>query len=182
MTKEQTQTPPRRQRPSQDDPARYRDRPSDDGKHGDAAQEPTPALPGADSPSGNFLAAPVYSGLELHRGRMGRSAAGHVVCHACRPVRSAYLVGHELAGLREGNGAGFRRAHADFLRTELDLGFTFLDIAARSADLAHRHRCVCVAITALRTAYRFSGPALVSDSEIHQLREELCERLRRACD
>jgi hypothetical protein len=33
------------------DPAKgssnYRDRPTDDGKHGDGADEPTPALPGA---------------------------------------------------------------------------------------------------------------------------------------
>ncbi|MBV8307417.1 MAG: hypothetical protein JO203_07110 [Gammaproteobacteria bacterium] len=74
-----------------------------------------------------------------------------------------------------------RRAHADFVRTELDVGLTFLEVAATSQDRARRHRCVCVAIAALRAACRFSGAALINDAEIHQLREQLRERLRQVC-
>jgi len=55
--KKSTQQRTRKDSPVQPaDPAQgsshYRDRPADDGKHGDGAQEPTPALPGAGNAAG----------------------------------------------------------------------------------------------------------------------------------
>ncbi|MBV8975277.1 MAG: hypothetical protein JOY74_09150 [Sinobacteraceae bacterium] len=38
--------------PAEPGPVRYRDRPADEGKFGDGAEEPTPALPGAGTRDG----------------------------------------------------------------------------------------------------------------------------------
>jgi hypothetical protein len=46
-------------------PVRYRDRPADEGKFGDAADEPTPALPGAGERGGTD-----------ERGGVGQRGAG----------------------------------------------------------------------------------------------------------
>lgn len=76
-----------------------------------------------------------------------------------------------------------QRTRAEFIRTELDIGLTFLDIAANTRDSKHSHRCVCSAIEALRTADRFFGDARLvdSDDELYRRREQLRQRLREIC-
>jgi hypothetical protein len=77
-----------------------------------------------------------------------------------------------------------QRTRADFIRTELDIGLTFLDIAANSRDPKHSQRCVCIAIEALRTADKFFREAQLVDSndDLYQRREQLRQRLREICD
>lgn len=42
MTDQKSQSPPKPDRDAVETQTRYRDRPSDDGKHGDAADQPRP--------------------------------------------------------------------------------------------------------------------------------------------
>jgi hypothetical protein len=77
-----------------------------------------------------------------------------------------------------------RRIQAEFVLTELELGLTFLDIAANTREPRTTRRCVRNAVAALRTANRFlRGRAVDSDDRyIRQRREELCERLNEALE
>jgi hypothetical protein len=79
--------------------------------------------------------------------------------------------------------ADVQRSHADYIRTELDIGLTFLDIAATTRDLKHSQRCVGIAIEALRTADRFFREVQLvdSDDDLYQRREQLRQRLRGIC-
>ena len=77
-----------------------------------------------------------------------------------------------------------QRTRAEFIRTELDIGLTFLDIAATTRDPKHSQRCRCTAIEALRTADKFFSEAQLvdSDDELYRRREQLRQRLREICE
>jgi len=77
-----------------------------------------------------------------------------------------------------------QRTRAEYIRTELDIGLTFLDIAANTPDPKHSQRCVCIAIEALRTADRFFREAQLvdSDDDLYRHREQLRQRLREMCE
>lgn len=65
--------------------------------------------------------------------------------------------------------------------TELELGLTFLDVAATTADRQHARTAVRHAITALRTAERFLAKLRPNTNDadvIHQRHEQLAQRLR----
>jgi hypothetical protein len=75
-----------------------------------------------------------------------------------------------------------RRAQGEFVRAELELGATFLDVALTTRDAGHSLRCVRNAIVALRTADRYITRALfahMDDVEIYRLRDQLEERVRK---
>jgi hypothetical protein len=75
-----------------------------------------------------------------------------------------------------------RRAQGEFVRAELELGATFLDVALTTRDAGHSLRCVRNAIAALRTADRYMAHALyahLDDAEIYRLRDQLEERVRK---
>jgi hypothetical protein len=78
--------------------------------------------------------------------------------------------------------ADARRIQAEFVLTELELGLTFLDIAANTGQPKTTTRCVRNAIEALRTANRFlivgrGGP---HSDYLRRRRDELRERLEQA--
>ena len=77
-----------------------------------------------------------------------------------------------------------QRTRAEYVRTELDIGLTFLDIAANTRDRKHSLRCVCIAIEALRTADRFFRDARLVDpnDELYRRGEQLRQRLREICE
>ena len=77
-----------------------------------------------------------------------------------------------------------QRTRVEYIRTELDIGLTFLDIAANTRDPKHSLRCVGIAIEALRTADRFFRQAQLvdSDADLYQRREQLRQRLREICE
>lgn len=66
---------------------------------------------------------------------------------------------------------------ADFVRTELDVGFTFLDIARSAPNPTHARRCLDIAIEALRTTDRFMTQIEVRDAEVHERRKRLRARI-----
>jgi len=73
-----------------------------------------------------------------------------------------------------------QQAIADTDCTELELGMTFLDVAASTGNRKRALQSIRNAITALRTADRFlsrirPGPKIHA---IHQRRERLADRLR----
>lgn len=77
--------------------------------------------------------------------------------------------------------ADYARAQGEFVRIELELGNTFLDIARETQNSAHASSCTRSALIALRTADRFISGALFSAAEhaaVRELRELLAERLR----
>ena len=74
-----------------------------------------------------------------------------------------------------------RQTLMEMVFTELDLGLTFLDVAATTTDTDHAHRCVGNAIVALRTADKFLSelsPEARSLDTIRERREQLALRLR----
>lgn len=71
-----------------------------------------------------------------------------------------------------------QHVRADFARTELDVAFTFLDIAANTRDQSHARKCVQTATDALRTADRFFAQTEVSTADIREFNEDR-ERLRK---
>ena len=77
-----------------------------------------------------------------------------------------------------------QRTRAEYIRTELDIGLTFLDIAANTRDPKHSQRCMCTAIEALRTADKFFREAQLvdSDADLYRRREQLRQRLRAMCE
>ena len=77
-----------------------------------------------------------------------------------------------------------QRTRAEYIRTELDIGLTFLDIAANTRDPKHCQRCMCTAIEALRTADKFFRVAQLvdSDDDLYRRREQLRQRLREMCE
>jgi len=72
---------------------------------------------------------------------------------------------------------------AKFIRTELDLGLTFLDGALNARRAQGRQQCIKNAIATLNTANRFLAlePRII-DSDIHQRRNELRRRLHEILD
>lgn len=74
------------------------------------------------------------------------------------------------------------RLRVQFIRTELELGFTFLDCARDAAETTHSQRSIRNALLALGAANRFlaSDPQLsdIDRDKIYQRREELRQRLR----
>jgi len=74
-----------------------------------------------------------------------------------------------------------RQALAAMVFTELELGLTFLDVAATTTNGRHVHRSVSNAITALRTADRLLSmlsPETIELEALRQRRERLAVRLR----
>lgn len=77
--------------------------------------------------------------------------------------------------------AKMQQALADTVRLELELGLTFLDVAANTKDPKHAWRSVRNAITALKTADRFMlqiQPNTIDVAAMRQQRKELVQRLR----
>ena len=72
------------------------------------------------------------------------------------------------------------RARADLVRTELDVGFTFIDIAKGARNPTHARRYRRIAISALRTTDRFLKQTEVGDADIRERRKQLRNRLREA--
>src|SRR5215470_6742946 len=82
---------------------------------------------------------------------------------------------------RECAPVAVQRVRADFVRTELNVAFTFLDIAANTRDQSHARNCVRTAIDALRTADRFflqTEGSAADIRDINERREQLRQRLR----
>jgi len=79
--------------------------------------------------------------------------------------------------------ADAQRLQAQFIRTELELGVTFLDCATNARGPQRSHRCIRNALDTLGTANRFlaSQPRLDDRDrhEIYQRRNELRERLHK---
>ena len=75
-----------------------------------------------------------------------------------------------------------RRIHAESVLAELELGLTFLDIAADTGESKTTQRCVRNAIAALRSANRFLtvGQGSPHADYLRRRREELCQRLQQA--
>src|SRR5215469_1458630 len=75
--------------------------------------------------------------------------------------------------------ADARCLQAQFMRTELELGFTFLECATTARGLPRSHRNIRNALLALNTVNRFlaSGPRLDESDEIYQRRNQLRRRL-----
>jgi len=74
-----------------------------------------------------------------------------------------------------------RQALLEMVVTELDLGLTFLDVAATTTDGKHARKSIGNAIIALRTADRFLSelsPDTRNLDAIKQRREILAMRLR----
>jgi hypothetical protein len=70
---------------------------------------------------------------------------------------------------------------AEFVRTELELAFSLLDVAAVTAKPQIARRCVRKAISAVRIAARFLAGARQGDGEnadICQHQDELRQRVR----
>lgn len=77
----------------------------------------------------------------------------------------------------------FARAQGEYVRTELELGDTFLDIARTTQDAAHARSCMRSALRALRMVDKFMPGSLFPAAEIavvRDLRERLAMRLREA--
>lgn len=75
-----------------------------------------------------------------------------------------------------------RRTLFEMVVTELDLGLTFLDVAATTTDSKHARRSVDHAIAALRAADKFwseLSPATGNLDELRQRRERLAVRLQK---
>ena len=72
---------------------------------------------------------------------------------------------------RECAAVEVQRVRADFVRTELDVAFTFLDIAANARGQTHARKCVQTAIDALRTADRFFLQTEASAADIRDINE-----------
>lgn len=81
------------------------------------------------------------------------------------------------------NAADFARAQGEFVRTELELGDTFLDIARTTPDPAHARVCMRSARAALESADKFMAGSMFHEAEVaevHDRRERLATRLRDA--
>jgi hypothetical protein len=74
------------------------------------------------------------------------------------------------------------RVQVERVLVELELGLTFLDIAANNGEAKTNRRCVRNAIVALRTANTFLAvPRRKAEGQyIRQRRDELSERLEEA--
>jgi signal transduction histidine kinase len=75
------------------------------------------------------------------------------------------------------------RIRADFIRTELDLGLTFVDGALKARGPRSQQQCIKNAIATLNTANRFLAlePRII-DSDIDERRNELRQRLHEVLD
>lgn len=77
-----------------------------------------------------------------------------------------------------------QQALADTVLIELELGLTFLDVAANTRERKHAQQSVNHAITALRTANRFLSqiqPGTADLNLIEQRRKQLASRLGAIC-
>ena len=76
----------------------------------------------------------------------------------------------------------FSRAQGEFVRTELELGDTLLDMAQTTQDAAFARSCMRSALTALQTADKHMAGALFlqGDLEVRDLRKRLATGLREA--
>ena len=73
-----------------------------------------------------------------------------------------------------------QRVRTDFVRAELDVAHTFLDIAVNTRDRSQAQKHIYTAIDALQSADRFFLQAQSNTSEnrdIRERREELRQRL-----
>src|SRR5215469_2544825 len=80
--------------------------------------------------------------------------------------------------------AEVQQALADTVLIELELGLTFLDVAANTRQRKHAQRSVNHAITALRTANKFLPqiqPGIADLDLIEQRRKQLARRLGAIC-
>jgi hypothetical protein len=81
----------------------------------------------------------------------------------------------------EGSRADKDNTEAEFVRTQLELAFSLLDIAAVTERLKIVRGCVHNAVSAVRTASRFLADAPGEDeenSDIWQRQDELVKRVR----
>ena len=85
-------------------------------------------------------------------------------------------------GDRESAQYDARRIDTESVLAELELGLTFLDIAADTGESKTTQRCVRNAIAALRTANRFLTVDQGSPHAdyLRRRRQELCQRLQQA--
>jgi hypothetical protein len=82
---------------------------------------------------------------------------------------------------REGSRADRDNSDAEFVRTQLELAFSLLDIAAVTERPKIVRGCVHNAVAAVRTAARFLADAPGEDqenSDIWQRQDELVKRVR----
>src|SRR5215469_7032426 len=88
-----------------------------------------------------------------------------------------------LFGEFEDAVADAQRLQVEFIRTELELGVTFLDCATNARGSGRSHRCIRNALVTLDTANRFlaSQPRLDDSDrdEIYRRRNELRQRLHK---
>jgi hypothetical protein len=71
-----------------------------------------------------------------------------------------------------------QRASVDLLRTELDVGSTFVDIPKGARHSAHARWCLRIVLKVLRTTDRCITQRRVYDADIHERGKQLWDRLR----
>jgi hypothetical protein len=98
------------------------------------------------------------------------------------PAGTAYRVGMETVSAQsESSVRGAHSVEAEFVRTELELAFSLLDVAIVSEKSKIVRGCVHNAVTAVRAAARFLASAAdhqVENADISRSQDALVKRVR----